>query len=131
MSQATTRQPSLITPLTSLLSVLVLTGKIIDFNLSINRLDTGKTNRSFQQQEKRWSTVKQVFITSGQGSAIFVNCVYAAPCRQLAWGKRPQQLGSLSPDRTSVRRDIWLFVRLPNVPNVTHILPVGSRLNPF
>ena len=53
MALATTRQPSLITPLTSLLSVLDLTGNIIDFNLSINRLHTGKTNRSFQQQDKR------------------------------------------------------------------------------
>ena len=25
---------------------------------------------------------------SGQGSAIFVNCVNAAPCRQLAWFKK-------------------------------------------
>ena len=24
-----------------------------------------------------------------------------------------------------------MFVRLPNVPNVEHNLPVGSRLNPF
>ena len=97
MSQATTRQPSLI----SLLSVLDLTGKIIDSNLSINRLDTGKTSRSFQQQEKRWSTVKEVFITSGQGSAIFVNCVNAAPCRQLAWGKESVKCEKLyQPHRT-------------------------------
>ena len=101
ISQATTRQPSLITPLTSLISVLDLTGKIIDFNLSINRLDTGKANRSFQQQEKRWSTVKQVFIMSGQVPAIFVNCVNAAPCRQLAWGKESVKCEKLyQPHRT-------------------------------
>ena len=140
MSQATTRQPSLITPLTSLLSVLDLTGKIIDFNLSINRLDTGKTNRSFQQQEKRWSTVKQVFIMSGQESAIFVNCVNAAPCRQLAWGKESLKCEKLyQAHRTTTT---WIIVTRPDqgpegqkmfvrLPNVTHILPVGSRLNPF
>ena len=33
-------------------------------------LATEKTNGSFVQQEKRWSTLKQVFIVSGQGSAI-------------------------------------------------------------
>ena len=52
------------------------------------------------------------------------------------------------PDRTTTRTErllTWIivtrpdqclegqkmFVRLPNVPNVTHNLPVGSRLNPF
>ena len=129
MSQATTRQPSLITPLTSLLLVLDLTGKIIDFNLSINWLDTGKTNRSFQQQEKRWSTVKQVFITSGQGSA--KSLLNVKSC-----------ISPTGPDWTTTtwiivtRPDQCLegqkmFVRLPNVPNVTHILSVGSRLNLF
>ena len=129
--------------------MLDLTGKIIDFNLTINQIDTGKTNRSFQQQEKRWSTVKQVFITSGQGSAICVNCVNAAPCRRLAWDKESVKCEKLyQPHRTTTRTErllTWIivtrqdqcpegqrmFVRLPNAPNVTPNLPVGARLNPF
>ena len=68
VSQATARQPSLITPLNNLLSVLDLTAEIINF-----------------------------VIMSGQG------------CPE---GQK-------------------MFVRIPNVPNVAHNLPIGSRLSPF
>ena len=39
-------------------------------------LVTEKTNDFFEQQEKRWSTLKQALIVSGQGSVIIQMTIY-------------------------------------------------------
>ena len=65
VSQATARQPSLITPLNSLLSVMDLTGEIIDFTF---------TNTDLNSQHGRNRSCQNF-------------CVNTAPCRMLAWGK--------------------------------------------
>ena len=60
-----------------------------------------ETNGSFVQQEKRWSTLKQVFHVSGQGSAIIQMTIYTCSTLQAA-GPGPN---SASPDWTTVRTD--------------------------
>ena len=75
--------------------------------------------------------------------------VNPAPCRRLALGKESVKCEKLCQShRTTTRTErllTWIivtrpdqcpkgqkmFVRLPNVPNVAHNLPVGSRLNLF
>ena len=78
------------------------------------------------------------------------NCsVNAAPCRLLARGKESLlmwKVVSAPPDHNKNRETVNLdhchqtgpvsggtgnIVRIPNVPNVAHNLPVGSRLSPF
>ena len=76
-------------------------------------------------------------------------CVNAAPCRWLALSNESVKCERLyQPHRTTTRTErllTWIivtrpdqcpegqkmFVRLSNVPNVTHDLPVRSRLNPI
>ena len=102
-----TGQSCLITPLTSLLSVLDLTGKIIDFTLTKKVVDS---QTSFHH------------VRPGVSQLTNNNyCVSAAPCRRVAWGKesvkceklcQPHQTGPQQEQRdldhchqTSVRRD--------------------------
>ena len=111
VSPATARQPSLITPLNSLLSVLDLTGEITDFTLTNTDLNN--------QHERKYA----FFFMSAQGSAISISCKYCTlqdaglgqepvKCEKLCQPHQtgPQQeqrdcfLGSLSPYRTIVRR---------------------------
>ena len=74
VSQVTAGQPSLITPLNSLLSVLGLTGEIIDFTFTNTDLNNQhERNRSFQQKKKKKEVMNSQtssFIIAGQGSAI-------------------------------------------------------------
>ena len=114
VSQATARQPSLITPFNSLLSVLDLAGEI----------------------------VKQVlhYVRPGFGHLTSDNyCVNVAPCRMLARGKESVKCEKLSqPHRTGPQQEqtghldhchqtrpvsggTKMFVRQSNVPNVAHI----------
>ena len=85
MAQATTRQPSLITPLTSLLSVLDLTGKIIDLTL----------------------TNKFHHVRPGVSHLTNNNyCVNAARCRLLARGKESVKCENLcQPHRTGPQQE--------------------------
>ena len=137
VSPATARQPSLITTLNSLLSVLDLTGEIIDFTLT-------NTDLNNQQKKKKKVVDSQTSSSScpskGQPAQFLVN---AAPCRMLAWGKSSLNVKSCvsptGPDHSKNRETVFsdhchqtrpvsggrggteMFVRLANVPNVAHI----------
>ena len=125
VSPATARQPSLITPLNSLLSVLDLTGEIIDFTLT------------------------QTCPAKGQPSQFLVN---AAPCRMLAWGKSLLNVKSCvsptGPDHIKNRETVFSdhchqtgpvsggrrdrnVCQTNKCPECGTCLPVGSRLTPF
>ena len=105
VSQATARQPSLITPLNSLLSVLDLTGEIIDFTLTNTDLNNQHGKKwVFSKKKNRWTTIKQVFHHVRPGVSHLTNdnyCVNAAPCRLLAQGKESVKYEKLcQPHRT-------------------------------
>ena len=106
-------------------------------------LVTEKTDESFEKQEKRWSTLKQAFIVSVQGSAIIQMTMCTCSTFKAA-GPGPRVCKScVSPtrlDHSNNRRTVNCFHchqagpvsgRTPNVPNVAHNLPVWPRLNPF
>ena len=129
VSPATARQPSLITPLNSVLSVLDLTGQIIDFTL---------TNK-----------LSDKFFIMGQPSQSLVN---AAPCRMLAWGKSllnvKSRVSPTGPDHSKNRESVFSdhchqtgpvsgsqrdrnVCQTSKCPECGTHLPVGSRLTPF
>ena len=108
---ATARQPSLIsviTPLNSLLSVLDLTGEIVDFTL---------TNTDLNNQHERSKSMKVVDSQTsssscppkGQPSQFLVN---AAPCRMLGQESfKCEKFVSAPADRTTARTE-RLFSRI-------------------
>ena len=137
VSPATARQPSLITPLNSLLSVLDLTGEIIDFTL---------TNTDLNNQRER-----KVLIMFAQGSAISI-LVNAAPCRKVAWGNSLLNVKSCvsptGPDHSKNRETVFSdhchqtrpvsrgrrdrnVCQTSKCPECGTHLPVGSRLTLF
>ena len=143
VSQATARQPSLITPLNSLLLVLDLTGEIIDFTFT-------NTDLNNQHEKKRWSIVRQVLHHIRPRVSHLTNdnyCVNAAPCRMLAWGKSLLNVKScVSPtglDHSKNRETVYLdhchqtepeaggTEMTIKCPKCGTQLPVRSRLNPF
>ena len=85
--------------LTSLLSVLDMPGKIIDFTLTINWIDKHRNRNLTSQHENQWviSAAREKVVDSQTsfhhvrpGVSHLTNnnyCVNAAPCRRLALGK--------------------------------------------
>ena len=140
VSQATARQPSLITLLSSLLLVLDLTGEIIDFTFT-------NTDLNNQHEKKRWSIVRQVLHNVRPRVSHLTNdkdCVNPAPCSMLTWGKSLLNVKSCvsptGPDHSKNREAVYLDHCHQTGPEAggTEMtiksgtqLPVGSRLNPF